>query len=127
MAIGRGGWTCRPVSWACRNPRRKARKSARQALLINTTIIDESLSHIDRGACCHRASCSGRGKELVLLSRCSDLKLLPVQSANTCAPSSYFGLISFDAVVLVTSFHRRSPRRRKSAERPGLHGCLLEI
>ena len=50
---------------------------------------------------------SGRGKELVLLSCCSDLNLLPVQSVNACAPASYFGLISFDAVILVTSFHRR--------------------
>src|SRR5215475_1523156 len=86
------------------------------AWLINTTIIDESLSHIDRGARCHRASCSGRGKEFVLLSGCSDLNLLPVQSANACAPASYFGLINFDAVVLVTSFHRRSPHRRQPAE-----------
>ena len=100
-------------TWACRNSRRKAGKS----LSRHARLIEESLSYIDRGARCHRASCSGRGKELVLLSGCSDLNLLPVQSANTCSPSSYFGLISFNAVVLVTSFHRRSPRRRQPAER----------
>src|SRR5262245_25328385 len=53
---------------------------SRHVRLINTTIIDEGLSHIDCGARCHRASCSGRGKELVLLSGCSDLDLLSVQS-----------------------------------------------